>query len=122
MSASAGGALEGVQFTEQGYFAHPEAWNEAMVPALARREGIAHLTDRHWQVIRFARATFLRTGMAPTVRLLGKSSGVSVRQLFRLFGGARPSLRRASRGSRSCTCATTVAGCGGFGRRSRAQP
>jgi hypothetical protein len=36
-------------------------------------------------VIRFTRNHFLEHGMDPTVRLLGKASGVSIRELYRLF-------------------------------------
>jgi tRNA 2-thiouridine synthesizing protein E len=56
-----------------------------MVPALAARVGIRELGDRHWQVICFTRNQFLEHGMGPTVRLLGKASGVSVRELYRLY-------------------------------------
>jgi dissimilatory sulfite reductase related protein len=36
-------------------------------------------------VIRFTRNHFLEPGIGPTVRLLGKASGVSIRELYRLF-------------------------------------
>jgi len=77
--------LSSVEFTDDGFFVHPEEWSESLVPALAAREGLEKLTDRHWQVIRFARRRFLTTAMAPTVRLYGKASGVSIRELYRLF-------------------------------------
>ena len=78
-------ALASVELNEEGFFVHPEQWTEAMVPALAARVGIRELGDRHWQVIRFTRNQFLEHGMGPTVRLLGKASGVSVKELYRLF-------------------------------------
>ena len=56
-----------------------------MVPELARAEGIADLTDRHWQVIRFMRRQFEENGTGPTVRVLGKTSGVSIKELYQLF-------------------------------------
>jgi TusE/DsrC/DsvC family sulfur relay protein len=56
-----------------------------MAPELARREGIDPVTDKHWQVIRFMRQEYLRTGSGPTVRVLGKTSGVSIKELYQLF-------------------------------------
>jgi dissimilatory sulfite reductase related protein len=74
-----------VEFNDEGFFTHPEQWTEAMVPELARREGIDPVTDAHWQVIRFMRSEYLAKGTGPTVRVLGKASGVSIKQLYQLF-------------------------------------
>jgi dissimilatory sulfite reductase related protein len=77
--------LAGVELNDEGFFAHPEQWTEEMVPELARREGIDEVTDAHWKVIRFMRSEYLEKGSGPTVRVLGKASGVSVRELYQLF-------------------------------------
>ena len=74
-----------VELNEEGFFVHPELWTEDMVPELARRERIDTLTERHWQVIRFMRAEYLAKGTGPTVRALGKTSGVSIKELYQLF-------------------------------------
>jgi tRNA 2-thiouridine synthesizing protein E len=74
-----------VELNDEGFFVHPEQWTEAMAPELASREGIDDLTDGHWQVIRFMRAQYLATGTGPTVRVLGKTSGVSIKELYQLF-------------------------------------
>jgi dissimilatory sulfite reductase related protein len=74
-----------MEVNEDGFFVHPEAWTEAMVAELARREGIEPLTQKHWQVIRFMRSQYLEKGTGPTVRLLGKISGVSIKELYELF-------------------------------------
>jgi dissimilatory sulfite reductase related protein len=73
-----------VEVNEEGFFLHPEQWTETMVPELARREGI-ELTKAHWRVIRFMRQEFLTKGTGPTVRVLGKTSGVSIKELYQLF-------------------------------------
>jgi tRNA 2-thiouridine synthesizing protein E len=78
-------AAVGVELNEEGFFVHPEAWTEGMAPELARREGIDELTERHWQVIRFMRAEYAAKGTGPTVRVLGKTSGVSIKDLYQLF-------------------------------------
>lgn len=77
--------LSDLNLNEEGFFIHPEDWNEAMVPALAAREGITDVTDRHWQVIRFMRSEYFANGTAPTVRVLGKTSGVPIKELYQLF-------------------------------------
>ena len=78
-------ATKDVELNDEGFFVHPEEWTEAMVPDLAQREGIAELSDAHWQVIRFMRREFLQKGTGPTVRVLGKTSGVSIKELYELF-------------------------------------
>ena len=74
-----------VDLNDEGFFVDPDQWTVDMVPELASREGIEELTDGHWQVIRFMRSEFLAKGTGPTVRVLGKTSGVSVKELYQLF-------------------------------------
>jgi tRNA 2-thiouridine synthesizing protein E len=74
-----------VEFTDEGFFVDPDQWTEDMVSDLARREGIEPVTDTHWQVIRFMRSEFLAKGTGPTVRVLGKTSGVTIKELYQLF-------------------------------------
>ena len=74
-----------VDVNDEGFFVDPDQWTEDMVPELARAEGIDELTDRHWQVIRFMRTEYEAKGTGPTVRVLGKTSGVSVKELYELF-------------------------------------
>jgi|SRR5450759_4377477 TusE/DsrC/DsvC family sulfur relay protein len=77
--------LEEVELNQEGFFIHPEEWSEEMVPALAAREGITHLTARHWQVLRFMRKEYFEKGTGPSVRVLGKTSGVPIKELYELF-------------------------------------
>ena len=77
--------LSAVDLDKEGFFVHPEQWTEEMVPELARREGITSLTPDHWKVIRFMRQEYLEKGTGPAVRALGKSSGVSIKELYALF-------------------------------------
>jgi TusE/DsrC/DsvC family sulfur relay protein len=78
-------ATTDVDLDDEGFFVHPEQWTEEMAPELARREGIDDLTDEHWQVIRFMRSEYASKGTGPTVRVLGKTSGVSIKELYQLF-------------------------------------
>ena len=74
-----------VDVNDEGFFEHPEQWTEDMAPELAKAEGIDELTDRHWQVIRFMRGEYAAKGTGPSVRALGKTSGVPVKELYELF-------------------------------------
>jgi dissimilatory sulfite reductase related protein len=79
--------IAGVQIesNEEGFLVDPSQWNEQVAIELARREGIDPLTDRHWLVIRFMRSEYETKGTGPTVRVLGKTSGVSIKELYQLF-------------------------------------
>lgn len=74
-----------VEVDGEGFFTQPAQWRESMAPEIARQEAIDQLTDRHWQVIAFMRQQYERHGSGPTVRVLGKTSGVPVRELYHLF-------------------------------------
>jgi TusE/DsrC/DsvC family sulfur relay protein len=74
-----------VDLNEEGFLTDPTQWSEDVAVELARREDIEPLTDRHWQVIHFMRAEYEAKGTGPTVRVLGKTSGVSIKELYQLF-------------------------------------
>ena len=86
-----------VELNDEGFFEDPTQWTEDMVPELAAREEIDELGDKHWQVIRFMRQEYFDKGTGPTVRALGKTSGVSVKELYQLFpkGPAKVAARLA---------------------------
>lgn len=69
----------------EGFLQKPEQWSEQIAEDIARVNGIAPLTERHWQVIRFMRNRYLETGSAPSIRTLGKESGVPVKELYQLL-------------------------------------
>lgn len=85
MSTTTTIAATDVELDDDGFFVRPEQWTEEMAPELAEREGILELTDAHWQVLRFMRKEYFEKGTGPTVRMLGKTSGVSVKELYQLF-------------------------------------
>jgi dissimilatory sulfite reductase related protein len=69
----------------EGFLIDPQQWNEQLARAIAAQNGIPELTDRHWLVVRFMRNRYLATGTAPSIRSLGKESGVPVKELYQLF-------------------------------------
>ena len=78
-------AARELEVDAEGFLQKPEQWTEQIGVEIARAAGIAPLTDRHWQVIRFMRDRYLATGQAPSIRTLGKESGVTTTELYQLF-------------------------------------
>ena len=74
-----------VDVDAEGFLTNPAQWNERIAEEIAAESGIAALTPRHWLVVRFMRERFLDTGTAPSIRSLGKESGVPVKELYELF-------------------------------------
>jgi len=74
-----------VDVDAEGFMTNPAQWNDTIAEELAHLSGIPELTPRHWQVVRFMRDRFLTTGTAPSIRSLGKESGVPVKELYELF-------------------------------------
>jgi TusE/DsrC/DsvC family sulfur relay protein len=74
-----------VQVNDEGFFTDASQWTEEMAPEIASEEGLDELNSQHWQVIKFMRHEYQEKGTGPTVRVLGKSSGVSVKELYQLF-------------------------------------
>ena len=74
-----------VDVDAEGFLTDPQQWNEQLAEAIARENGIPELTGRHWLVVKFMRERFLTTGNAPSIRSLGKESGVTIKELYQLF-------------------------------------
>jgi tRNA 2-thiouridine synthesizing protein E len=68
----------------EGFLQKPEQWKEEIGVEIAASLGIT-LTERHWLVVNYMRNRFLTTGAAPSIRTLGKDSGVDVKELYKLF-------------------------------------
>jgi tRNA 2-thiouridine synthesizing protein E len=69
----------------EGFLTDPDQWNRELAEEIAHENGIPELTDRHWAVIDFMRFRYITTGTAPSIRSLGKESGVPVKELYQLF-------------------------------------
>lgn len=74
-----------VDVDAEGFLTDSAQWNKEIAEAIAADSGIAELTERHWLVIEFMRNRYLETGAAPSIRSLGKESGVPVKELYELF-------------------------------------
>ena len=78
-------AATDVELNDEGFFVHPEQWTEDMVPELAPTRRHRRAERGALAGIRFMRAEYFAKGTGPTVRVLGKTSGVSVKELYQLF-------------------------------------
>ena len=74
-----------VEVNDEGFFLDAHQWTREIAAELAKADGIDELTPQHWQVIDFMRKEFFEKGTGPTVRVLGKTSGVNVKDLYLLF-------------------------------------
>lgn len=74
-----------VDVDEEGFLTDLGQWNEHLAEEIAHENGIAELTPRHWVVVNFMRERYVKTGSAPSIRALGKESGVAVKELYELF-------------------------------------
>jgi dissimilatory sulfite reductase related protein len=74
-----------VDVDAEGFLTNPEQWNEQIAQAIAAEHGVTELTDRHWLVVTFMRDRYLASGTAPSIRSLGKESGVPIKELYQLF-------------------------------------
>jgi dissimilatory sulfite reductase related protein len=74
-----------VDVDAEGFLTDPHQWNERIAEQIAHESGIPGLTERHWLVVNFMRERYLATGNAPSIRSLGKESGVPIKELYQLF-------------------------------------
>jgi tRNA 2-thiouridine synthesizing protein E len=74
-----------VEVDAEGFLTQADQWNEQIAAEIARENGIDELSPRHWLVVNFMRDRYLKTGSAPSIRALGKESGVPVKELYELF-------------------------------------
>jgi TusE/DsrC/DsvC family sulfur relay protein len=85
-------AGKAVEVDADGFLQDPEQWTEQIAEEIAREHGIAALTDRHWQVVKLIRTTYLQTGSAPSTPTFSRVSGVPITELHQLFPGGRAKL------------------------------
>ena len=78
--------LETVDFDDDGFLADAADWTPEIGKAIAAALEL-ELTDRHWDVLNFARAEFAEHGDAPTLRKITKVGGVPTKELYSLFPG-----------------------------------
>lgn len=73
-----------VEVNEEGYLTDSSQWTPEIAEAIARANAIA-LTQEHWKVIGFCREDAAKQGQSPGLRRIAQHSGVSMKDLYRLF-------------------------------------
>jgi tRNA 2-thiouridine synthesizing protein E len=76
--------LDSVAFDDDGFMVDASAWTEDIGRAIADALEV-ELTDRHWQVINFARSEFEASGEPPTLRRITQQTEVSMKEMYQLF-------------------------------------
>jgi tRNA 2-thiouridine synthesizing protein E len=77
--------LESVAMNDEGFMTDPNEWTKEIAEVIAAQEGIEALTENHWKIINFCRETGLESGAAPTLRQITTGTGLTTKELFKLF-------------------------------------
>ena len=74
-----------VNVNAEGYFENPAQWTKEMAVEMAKDYSIT-LTDKHFAVLEFLRQRHI-AGEQLTIRRVGNSGIVDIKQLYQLFPG-----------------------------------
>lgn len=77
--------LENVTVNDEGFMINPDEWTKEIAEAIAKQEGIESLTEDHWKIVDFCRQAGAESGKAPTLREITTGTGLSTKELFKLF-------------------------------------
>ena len=83
-----------IEVNEEGYLLNPVDWNPDLAAEIAKEEGIVPLTDAHMKLIQYLREQQVK-GVALTIRGIGKSGVLTVKEFYDLFPGGP--LKKASK-------------------------
>ncbi len=78
-------AGKSISLNGEGYLTDASQWDKNVAKEIAKEEGI-ELTDKHFEVIEFLRASNAK-GEALTIRKVGKSGITDIKGLYDLFPG-----------------------------------
>jgi len=78
--------LDTVAFDDDGFMEDAAAWTEEIAQAIGEALEV-NLSDRHWEVIKFARQEFENQGEPPTLRRITQQTEVSMKEMYQLFPG-----------------------------------
>lgn len=82
-----------VEINEQGYLLKMDQWDKEIARSIASEEDI-ELTDRHFEILDYLRIE-QEKGTALSIRRVGKSGVVDIKEFYSLFPGGP--LKKASR-------------------------
>ena len=73
-----------IQVNEEGYLTNFSQWNKDIAAEIAREEGIAELTPKHWQIIDYLQDQHKKE-IPLSIRKIGKSGVVEIEAFYELF-------------------------------------
>jgi len=73
------------EIDEDGFLLKFEDWTPEWVEYVKDSEGIAEITEAHQQILDFLQDYYKKNGIAPMVRILSKSTGYKLKQIYELF-------------------------------------
>lgn len=76
-----------VEVNDEGYFTDPSQWTREIAAAIAKEEGIAELTEKHYEMLEYLRNK-QASGEQLTIRGINKSGVVDVKTFYQMFPGA----------------------------------
>jgi len=85
MQTKGKGNSQVLELDQEGYLVRAETWTKDKANTLAKEEVPQGLTEDHWKVIEYMREYYLENGTVPPVRMLVRRTGLSLRQMQRLF-------------------------------------
>ena len=73
------------ELDRDGYLVDTQKWTKEVAEILAESEMPQGLSEDHWRVIDYLRQYYLEWEAAPSVRMLSRQTGLSLRELKSLF-------------------------------------
>ncbi|MGD9364364.1 MAG: TusE/DsrC/DsvC family sulfur relay protein [Desulfobacteraceae bacterium] len=70
---------------EDGFIDDYENWCDEWVQYVKHQEGVDELNEDHWLVIKTIQAYYEKNGIAPMVRVMSKTTGLKLKQIYELF-------------------------------------
>jgi TusE/DsrC/DsvC family sulfur relay protein len=75
-----------VEVNEEGYMINSDQWSKEIAVEIAKEEGV-NLTEKHYEIIDHIRQK-VAEGEALSLRKIGKSGIVDIKEFYKLFPGA----------------------------------
>ncbi len=69
----------------RGFLIDPSEWDEEYAAFKAQEMKMSQLTEKHWEIIRYLREQFEKTGTVPTVYTTCETHNIEIEDLERLF-------------------------------------
>ena len=79
-----GNGVGQLEFDSKGYLLDHTSWTHELGERLAAECGV-EMTDKHWQLVNYARQLYAETKKTPTRRRMAADLGVDPQELFELF-------------------------------------